>query len=320
MNTDRRMAVAAALFAATGFAFAQVWPSKPVRFVVPFPPGGPLDAVARTIGQAVQSLLGQPIVIENKPGALGSIGTEAVARAPADGYTVLFGFSGGHSLTPATMALRYDPIKELPPVIGVARSELVLVSGRAAKGAGILEFIQRAKERKENTVGGIGTGSTNHLVGELFKRATGISGTHVPYQGAAPLALAVMSGEVDLAVLDVGAVLTHIQAGNMAALAVASAARSRFLPDVPTLAEAGVPGIAFENVYGVFAPSGTPREAVDKLAESITGAIASTPVKEQFTKFGLLPVAMPRAELDAAIRAQAAALVPIANELKIRNP
>jgi tripartite-type tricarboxylate transporter receptor subunit TctC len=309
--------LAAALTALSTAAAAQGWPSKALRFVVPFPPGGPLDAVARTLAEAASPPLGQAIVVDNRPGALGTIGAENVARAPADGYSVLLGFSGGHALTPSIMTLRFDPLKELPPLVGLAKSELVLVAGKKAKGHSLAEFIDSAK-RKDNSVGGIGTGSTNHLVGELFKRATGIKGTHVPYQGAAPLALAVISEEVDFAVLDVGAILAHVQAGNMVALAVASTKRSQFLPGVPTMGEAGIAGVNLENVYAAFLPAGVPKDAQDKLASTLADALSSPAVRQQFARLGVTPSVITREEMESLIKGQAAALVPVATELKIR--
>lgn len=312
-----KLVLATSMLVCAAGAAAQTWPDRPIRFVVPFPAGGPLDAVARTLAEATGPVLGQTIVVDNKAGAVGTIGTENVVRSPSDGYSVLLGFSGGHALTPAIMTLRFDPLKDIPPLLGVASSELVLVSGKKAKGLSLADFIKAAKD-KDNTVGGIGTGSTNHLVGELFKRATGIKGTHVPYQGAAPLAIAVIAGEVDFAVLDVGAVLPHVQAGNIVPLAVASAKRSPFLPDVPTLAEGGVAGVTFENIYGVFLPAGAPRAIQEKLGQAVTAALGTPAVKAQFGKLGVVPLSMNAEQLDAVIRSQAAALVPVARDLKIR--
>jgi len=194
----------------------------------------------------------------------------------------------------------------------------VLVTGKRNKGVALQDFLKQIRAKKDNTVGGIGTGSTNHLVGELFKRTAGIQGTHVPYQGAAPLALAVMSGEVDFAVLDVGAVLTHVQAGNIVPLLVASAKRSVFLPDVPTMAESGIPGVVFENVYGMFLPAGVPKDVQDKLYAETATALGTASVKEQLNKLGLVPVVMPAADLSAVIKSQSEALVPIARDLNIR--
>ena len=313
----RNFILAASLTALASSALAQGWPDKAIRFVVPFPAGGPLDAVARALAEATTAKLGQPVVVDNRAGAVGTIGTENVVRSPADGYSVLLGFSGGHALTPAIMSLRFDPMKDVPPLMGVARSELVLVTGKKAKGQPLAEFIKAAKA-KDNSVGGIGTGSTNHLVGELFKRATGIKGTHVPYQGAAPLAVAVMAGEVDFAVLDVGAVLPHVHAGNMVALAVVSAKRSVFLPDVPTLAEGGVRNLTFENLYGVFLPAGVPPDIQARLTLAISYALSTPSVKAQFNQVGVIPVSMSREKFDAVIRDQTAALVPVAHVLKIK--
>jgi tripartite-type tricarboxylate transporter receptor subunit TctC len=318
MSLIKRLLQALALLAFISCAAAQSWPTKPVRFVVSFPPGGPLDGLARAVGQSLSPALGQPVVVDNRPGALGTIGSEAAARSPADGHTVLVASSGGHALTPAIMTLKFDPLKDLPPLMGVARSEMVLVTGKNNKGVPLQDFLKQSRAKKDNTVGGIGTGSTNHLVGELFKRAAGIQGTHVPYQGGAPLALAVMSGEVDFAVLDVGAVLTHIQAGNIVPMLVASPKRSAFLPDVPTMSEAGLAGVTFENVYGLFLPAGVPKDVQEKLYAATASAMETASVKEQLNKLGLVPSVMTRAELDAIIKSQAEALVPMARELKIR--
>lgn len=313
----KRILGALALIAFTAAAAAQSWPTKPIRVVVPFPPGGPLDGAARALGSVVSQKLGQPVVVDNRPGALGTIGTEMVARAPADGYTVLAGFSGGHSVTPAIMNLRFDPLKDLPPLIGVARSEMVLVTGAANKGVSLQEFIKSAKG-KDLSMGGIGTGSTNHLVGEVFKRTAGLRAVHVPYQGAAPLSVAVMAGEVDLAVLDVGAVLANVQSGKIVPLAVASLKRSEFLPAVPTFAEAGFPYVVAENVYGIFLPAGVPKAIREKLYGAFAGAATSPGVKEQLAKMGLVATVLPESTLESVITRQAASLATVARELKIR--
>ncbi|CAN5692913.1 tripartite tricarboxylate transporter substrate-binding protein [soil metagenome] len=319
MNTYRRALFGLVLALPLGALQAQTWPNKPVRMVVAFPPGGPADAVARAIGQAISPALAQQVIVDNRPGALGTIGADSVARSPADGYTALLGFSGGHSLTPAIMTMKYDPLKELPPLLGVARSAMVLVTGSKNKGMTLQDFIKLAKSKSDPVnVGGIGTGSTNHLVGELFKRAAGIKGQHVPYNGASPLALAAISGEVELAVIDVGGVLSYLNSGNLIALAVASDKRSEFLPNVPTTAEAGFPTVVSENVYGVFLPKGVPNDIQSKLGSAIATAIGSQPVQEQFHRLGLVPQVIAKAELDALIKKQAETLVPIAQELKIR--
>lgn len=307
-----------ALLALIGTAAAQGFPSKPLRVVVPFPPGGPLDGMARAVSQVASPAIGQPIVVDNRPGALGTIGTENVARSPADGYTVLAGFSGGHSVTPAIMNLRFEPERELPPLMGVAVSEMVVVVNPKHKGKSLQDFVKFAKSQKEITIGSIGIGSTNHLVGELFRRTAGFQATNVPYQGAAPLSLAVMAGEVEMAVLDVGAVLAHVEAGKLVPLAVASARRSEFLPTVTTFEEAGFPGVVSQNVYCLFVRAGTPVEIQDILRGVFSQAIQSDSVKAQLAKMGLKAAALPASEVSSLINRQRDILVPVARELKIR--
>lgn len=311
--------IAALLIATTALAQAQAWPNQPIRFVVPFPPGGPVDLVARSVGSVITSTLGQPVVVENRSGAIGTIGSDTVAKSPPDGYTALVMVSGGHSLTPAMMRLKYDPMKDLPVLLGVARSEHVIVTGSKNKGMSIQDFIRFAKAKSGNVnVGAIGTGSTNHLAGEMFKRAAGFKGLHIPYNGSAPLALAVMSGEVDFAVLDMGGVLPHIASGNLVPLAVASAKRSEFLPNVPTTSEAGFPSILSENVYGICLPAGVPKDVQIKLGAAIAAAVGTAAVHEQFRKSGLMAQPIARADFEGLIKREHDRLVPLAVELKIR--
>jgi len=319
MSILKKSLLAFALVASAAAANAQAWPNKPIRFVVPFPAAGPVDLVGRSIGQAIATTLGTQVIVDNRAGAFGTIGSEAVARSAPDGYTALVMVSGGHSLTPAIMNLKYDPLKDLPVLVGVARSEHVLVTGARNKGMSMQDFIKFAKANPGKVnVGGIGTGSTNHLAGEMFKRSAGFTGLHVPYNGASPLALAVISGEVDLAVLDMGGVLPHIAAGNLIPLAVASAKRSEFLPHVPTTAEVGFPSVISENVYGIFLPAGVAKDVQTKLSSAIVDAVGTPAVQEQLRKSGLVPQGIPRADLDAMIKSQHDKLVPLAQELKIR--
>jgi tripartite-type tricarboxylate transporter receptor subunit TctC len=217
------------------------------------------------------------------------------------------------------MNLRFDPIKDLPSLVGMARSELVIVTGAKNKGMTLQDFIRQAKASGGKTnVGAIGTGSVNHLTGELLKRSAGFTSQHIPYPGAAPLALAVMSGEVDLAVIDMGGVLAHVAAGNLVPLAVASAKRSEFLPNVPTTVESGFPMVLSENIYGVFLPVGVPQDVQIRMVAALTTAVGSAPFQEQMRKAGLVPQLMSRADLDVLIKSQSEQFVPIARDLKIR--
>ncbi len=319
MSLLKKSLLAFALIASAAAAQAQAWPSKPIRFVVPFPPGGPVDLVGRSVGQAIAPTLGTQVIVDNRAGAFGTIGSDAVAKSAPDGYTALVMVTGGHSLTPAIMNLKYDPLKDLPVLMGVARSEHVFVTGAKNKGMSLQDFIKfsKANPGKVN-VGGIGTGSTNHLAGEMFKRAAEFTGLHVPYNGASPLALAVITGEVDLAVIDMGGVLPHIAAGNLVPLAVASTRRSEFLPNVQTTAEAGFPSVVSENVYGIFLPAGVAKDVQSKLGSAVEAALGTPAMQEQLRKAGLVPQAIPRADLEAMIKSQHDKLVPLAHELKIR--
>jgi tripartite-type tricarboxylate transporter receptor subunit TctC len=319
MNAMTRLVLAVGACAMSLSCMAQAWPDRPVHLVVGFPPGGPADSVARALAQAIAPALGQPVLVDNRPGALGTIGADSVARATPDGNTVLMAFSGGHALTPAVMKVRYDPLRELPSLIGVARSELVFVTGPQNKGKTLKDLAEETKAKSgQMNIGAIGTGSTNHVVSELWRQRARINAQHVPYSGAAPLALAVMSGQVDLAVIDLGGVLSYIQSGKLVALAVASSKRSAYLPEVPTTAESGFPSAQAENVYCLFTPVGVPAAVRKRLSDAIATAVGQPEVREQFTRLGLVPQVISASELDAVIDQQLKAMVPLVQRMNLR--
>jgi tripartite-type tricarboxylate transporter receptor subunit TctC len=268
-------------------AAGQSYPSKPVRMIVPFPPGGPTDITGRTIGEKLQQRLGQPVIVENRPGAGSIIGTDAAAKSPADGYTLLLG-SNSIALQPLLQAkLPYDPQKDLTPVILAVRIPNVLVVHPSVPANTVAEFIALAKA-KPGTINyaSVGNATGPHLFGELFRSLTGVNIVHVPYKGTAPAVNDLLGGQVQALFDSLATALPNIRAGKLRALGVTSAQRSRSAPDIPTLAESGAPGYEATGWFGVLVPAGTPAEIVTRLNSEI-GAILKMPdVEERFLKFG----------------------------------
>ena len=229
---------------ATSITAAQQYPVKPIRCVVPYPPGGPTDIIGRAIAQKLTESLGQPVFIDNRGGAAGTIGSEQVARSPADGYTLLWGTPGTHGIAPSIYPkLGYDPVKDFAPVTLIALGTNLMAVHPSVPARSVQEFVALAKSRPGKlNFGSAGNGATSHMAGEMLKVMAGIDMLHVPFKGAAPAIVALMGGEVDMAILDAPALLPQIRAGKLRVLAVASERRSRVLPQVPTLAESGLPG------------------------------------------------------------------------------
>ncbi len=242
------------------------YPSKPIRFVVPFGAGGTTDVLARAIGQRLTEAWGQPVVVENRPGAGGNIGTESVAKSAADGYTMLL-ISVGFASNPALYSkLPFDPIKDFAPVTLVATSQNVLIVHPSVPARSARELIQLAKSRPgQLNFGSSGTGTSQHLAGELFKSMAGVQMQHVPYRGSAPALTALIGGEVSLMFNNLLTALPHVKAGRLRALAVTSARRSPAAPDIPTMAASGLPGYDVSTWYGLLVPTGTAKEIVAKL-------------------------------------------------------
>jgi tripartite-type tricarboxylate transporter receptor subunit TctC len=310
-----------ALLGASTIVVAQstAWPTRPVRIVVGFPPGGSADGIARALGQSMSKTLGQPIVIDNRPGALATIGSEHVARSAPDGNTVLLGFAGGHSLTPAIMTMRFDPIKELPPLAAVSRGEQVFVTNASKNLNSLADYVAWAKANSgKGNFGSIGNGSANHLVSVLFERAAGIQSVFAPYQGAAPAIQGLLTGEIDILEVDLAAAMPMITSGKLSALAVTSSKRSSFLPKIPTTAEAGFPGIVSESVVALFMPVGVPTEVTKTLQRAVSLALADADVQKTFQTIGVIPFDAAPAEVQALIRKQSDELVPLVKELNIR--
>ncbi len=263
------MACAIAACAATG-AGASTYPEKPVRLIVPFASGGTVDIVGRILAERLSRTLGQQVIVENKPGAGGTLGADFVAKAPADGYTLLLAASSHQSFHPLLYRkLSYDPNKAFTQVALFATVPNVLVISNKLQARSVKELIAQSKSGKKLFMGSSGTGGVNHLIGAMFELRTGVEFDHVPYKGAGPANNDLLGGQIDLMFVNLPTVLAHIQGGKLRALAVAGAERAASLPNVPTMAEAGVPDLAVDSWSGVLAPAGTPKPIVDKLSAEI---------------------------------------------------
>ena len=285
------MKCALAMLALAGWcagAFAQDWPSKPIRFIAPNLPGGPTDILARMIGQKLAETLGQPVVVENRAGAAGNIGTEAAAKAPPDGYTLVTGnnatFGANVSLY---KRLGFDPVRDFAPVVLVAAQPNILVVHPSLPVTSVKELIALAKARPgQLNYSGSGMGAAAHLAAELFKSMTGTSIVHIPYKSAAPALTDLIAGETQLMFATSLSVMPHIKASRVRALAVTTAKRSRFLPELPTIAEAGVPGFEASTWHGVLVPAGTPVVIVDRLNTEINRILQLVDVRERLAAMG----------------------------------
>jgi tripartite-type tricarboxylate transporter receptor subunit TctC len=272
-------------------AFAQSFPTKPVRIVVPFPPGGGTDVVARTVAPKMQELLGQPVLIENRAGAGGNIGTEYVAKSPADGYTLLV--ASAATAINHTLAKNpgWDLNKDFAPVVLLVLNQSLLVAHPSVPVSNVRELIALAKAKPgQVTFASYGTGSSAHLIGELFKMMAGVDLLHVPYKGAAPAVNDVLGGQVNVLFADVAAILPQVKSGKVKALGIGSARRFSGLPDVPTIAESGVPGFEGGGFLGLVAPAGTPRDAIAALNAAALKSLAMPDVNERLNALASPPV------------------------------
>ncbi len=266
---------------------AQGYPAKPIKVVVPYAPGGNMEHWRATL-EKVSQLVGQPLLMENRPGAGGNIGSDYVAKSPADGYTLLIGTIGTHAINASVYAkMPYDVIKDFTPVVLLATMTNVAVVNPATPVKSIQEFIDYAKARAGKlNFGSPGNGSSAHLTGELFKQVTGISMQHVPYKGSAPALMDLIAGRIDIMFDNIPLPLPHIKAGKLRALAVTAAQRSPSLPDVPTLAEAGVPGFDVSSWYGIYAPAGLPQDMLAKLNAAFNEALRTPEIRERLASQG----------------------------------
>jgi tripartite-type tricarboxylate transporter receptor subunit TctC len=281
------LTAAGALTVLTPAAHAQSWPAKPIKVIVNFPPGGAADQIARIVAQPLQEALGQPVVVENRGGSGGNIGGDAVAKSPADGYTLLMSSGGMVSVNPHIYAkMTFDPARDLTPVAAAARVLVFLVVRPGVPVNTIGEFISYAQAHPGKlSYGSPGNGSSPHLAGEMLKSQTGIFAVHVPYRGAAPALQDLLAGQIDF-YFDPGIGLNQVRAGKLKLLAVGSPKRSPLFPDAPTLNEAGLKGFDADTVFGFYAPAATPAPVIARLNQEINRILGTQGVKDRIAALG----------------------------------
>lgn len=291
---------------ASGPSLAQVYPAKPIKLVIPFPPGGPLDLTGRAIGQKLQEAWGQPVVVENRPGAGGNIGADAVAKSAPDGYTLVMGALSTHAVNPHLFTkMPYDALKDFAPITLVAITPNVLVVNPAVPANNVKELVALAKASPGKLAFASGSnGSAGHLAGELFKTLAGIDIVHVPYKGGAPAMQDLLGGQVQFMFDNLANSMAQIKAGKLKAFAVTTAKRSPFAPELPTMAEAGVTGFDISTWYGILAPAHTPPDIVRKLNAEIVRILNSDDMREKLKIQGAEPAPTSPEEFAAFIRAE----------------
>jgi tripartite-type tricarboxylate transporter receptor subunit TctC len=296
---------AAVLFLFCANALGQAFPSKPVRVIVPFPPGGGTDIVARTVTPKMAELLGQPFVVENRAGAGGNIGTEAVAKSPADGHTLLMASASTAINTTLVPNLSWDFARDFAPVVLLVVNNHLLAAHPSVPASNVRELLALAKAKPgQVTYASYGPGSSAHLTAELFKLMAGVDLLHVPYKGAAPAVNDLLGGQVNIVFADVAALLSHIKSGKLKALATGGDKRNPVLPNVPTVAEAGVPSYRAVNWWGIMAPAGTPPAVVAEVHQALTQVQNTPAVKEQFVREGADVVQMSTEEFGKFIQTE----------------
>jgi tripartite-type tricarboxylate transporter receptor subunit TctC len=311
--------LAATCTAVSGAALAQAWPQKPVTYIVPFPPGGTTDILARAIALKLGPALGTTIVVENKPGAGGNIGSDFVAKSRPDGYTILGGTISSHAINPSIYkSMPYDPVKSFQPVTLIGTNANVLVVGAASPYKSVQEVIAAAKAKPGSiSFASAGNGTSQHLSGELFKSLAGIQMEHVPYKGSGPAIQDVMAGHVPMMFDTTVVAAPHIQSGKVRALAVTSTKRVPSLPSVPTMTEAGVKGYEIVSWQGIFAPAGTPKEVVQRLNAEVVKILAMPDIRERLAALGLDPVGNSPDEFAAFQKGEIAKWAKVVKEAKI---
>ena len=305
------VAVVALVFGGNALAQAPTYPSKPIRLVVPYPAGGPLDAAARALAERLKESLGT-VVVENRPGAGGNLGVDQVAKSPPDGYTLVIGAVATHAVNPWLFSkLPYDPIKDFVPITLIAHVPNVLVMTperatqlKVASARDLFEYLRRNPGQLNYASGG--NGSAGHMAGELLKSQARVSAVHIPYSGAGPAQLGLLAGQTDFMFDNLASATSQIKAGKLRALAVTTPQRSPSLPDVPTMAESGLAGFDVSTWFGVFAPAGTPAAIVSRLNEAMTAALRTPEMRERLARMGAEPAPMSSAQFADLVRAELA--------------
>lgn len=299
-------------------SIAQPFPSKPVRIIVPFSPGGVADSSARVISEKLGARLGQSVVVENRPGASGNIGTQQVAAAAPDGYTLLLGFDGTMVVNPHVYAkLPFDTLRDFAPVTKLGDATLILVAHPSVPAKDLREFLRVAKTGNYS-YGSAGTGSTPHLAGELLAQRTGIGLTHVPYKGGGQAMGDVVGGQIPLVFTAIATAQQFVKAGKLKGLGVSSARRSGSLPEVPTFIESGLDGFVVDSWVGILAPAKTPRPVVERLQKEIAAVLGEPETRERYATLGIEPVANTPDEFAGQIRADLARWEKVVRQAGIR--
>jgi tripartite-type tricarboxylate transporter receptor subunit TctC len=323
LNRRRFAGLAAAALAAPSALVSRAsgadWPVKPVRIVVPFTPGGSTDITARLIGNRLQEVWGQSVVVENKPGAGGNIAADMAAHSDPDGYTILISGPGMATNPFLYPSLSYDPVGDFAPVTMLITQPNMMCVPNSSPAKSVREFIAYCNDNKGKvTYASSGNGTTLHLSGELFKRLAKVEMTHIPYRGGAPAINDLIPGRVDVIFDNMPSIISHVKGGTLRALAVTTKERVAVVPDLPTIAESGVPGFDVFSWFGFFVPARTPRDVVAKLNADTNAALVYRQVKSRFEELGATPKGSTQAELAAFLKSETDKWGPVIREAKIR--
>jgi tripartite-type tricarboxylate transporter receptor subunit TctC len=304
----------------TPIASADNYPSKPIKIIVPFAAGGSMDTLARLFGEKLKQAWGQPVIVDNRPGATGIIGTTLAAQAPADGYTLLMVASATMAINPSVFRkLSYDPLKDFAPIMLFVDAPILLVAHPSVRAQSVKQLIALAKAKPgELSFASAGNGSAQHLAGELFKSMAGIDITHVAYKGSAPAIADLLGGQVSLMFDVMPTVIEHVKAGKLRAIAAAGAKRSPLLPEIPTIAEAGLADFEAHSWYGIAAPAKTPRMLVDKLHAQFKQALRTPQLRSRLLELGLEPVGNTPQEFNALIQSEQARYAKLVKAAGVR--
>jgi tripartite-type tricarboxylate transporter receptor subunit TctC len=306
MSKTLKLLAGATLALATAAAFAQTYPTRSIRLVSPFAPGGGTDITARAIAPKLTSALGQQVIVDNRGGAGGMVGVEIAAKAPADGYTIVIGTIGNIAVNPSLYAkMPYDPQKDLVPIGQVANALNVLVVHPSLPAKTVKEFIAIAKQRPGAlNFGSSGPGATDHLAGEVFNVMAGVKMVHIPYKGGAPAMLDLVAGQVEIVFSTMATAIGAIQGNRIRAIAMTGNQRYERMPQIPTIAEAGLKGFEVNNWYGFFAPAGTPKEIVTRLHTETAKALAMADTKTRLLDAGIIGTSSTPEQFNAYIQAE----------------
>jgi tripartite-type tricarboxylate transporter receptor subunit TctC len=299
---------------------AQPYPVKPVRIIVPFAPGGPVDIIGRLLAPRLAEQLGQPVVVDNRGGAGGTLGMDACAKAPPDGYTMAIGSQSSLVFAPFLYAsLAYDPVRDLAPVAGVAVTPYVLAVNARVPAQNVGELVRLARSKKDlMSYGSSGSGAISHISAELFSIATGASIVHVPYKGTAPALAAMVGGEIDMMFADLIPVQPHAQSGRLRLLAAAGAKRTLAAPQLPTIAESGIKMQPVEGLYGMVVPAGTPREIIVRVNTAILTALKAPEVRQRFEQLGYEIVGDSPEQYGATLKREVGVFGPVIRRAGIK--